>query len=140
MLKNDFKAILALDFDETIAETEYPKIKGLKNNAKEYINKLYNENYCIQINTCRTGEELQNALDFLDQEDIRYHLVNENHPTLIDYFLNDSRKLSNDIFFDDKCIYFKQNPHLIDWKWFYYTVKSITNKPDFKSVLRLAEN
>lgn len=138
-MRDDFKAIVALDFDGTIAETDYPKIIRLKNGAKEYINKLYSENYCIQINTCRTEGELRNAIDFLNQEDVKFHLANENHPTLIEYFIHDSRKLSYDISFDDKDIYFRANPQSLNWRWFYHTVKSITNKKDFKSILKIVQ-
>jgi FMN phosphatase YigB (HAD superfamily) len=102
------KIIIAFDFDNTIVETDFPVIKGLKEGAKEVINDYYNDpNLIIIIWTCRTHDwEIEGAKDFLKDNGINYHYFNENCPEAIALFKNDSRKIAYDILVDDKAIGF----------------------------------
>lgn len=101
---NNFKAIIAVDFDGTIVEVAYPDIGIIREKAVEYINKLYDEGYGIVINTCRSGEYEQNCINFLKENKIKYHHINENFPHLIELYNMDCRKISADCYIDDKCL------------------------------------
>jgi hypothetical protein len=44
------------------------------------------------------------AQDFLDDHGIPYHYINTNDPELIKLYKQDCRKLSADLYIDDKCL------------------------------------
>lgn len=99
-----FDKVLAIDFDGTIAEASYPEVGKLRPGALEVINELYEEGYGIVINTCREGEALALAIQFMDKIGLKRHFVNSNFPFLIDHFEADTRKISADLYIDDKCL------------------------------------
>lgn len=96
------KHILAIDFDLTICMSDYPALGPLREGAKEAITKLYNEGFGIVINTCREGHPLSDAMHWLKQNDIPYHYINCNFPHLIELYKADCRKISADMYIDDK--------------------------------------
>lgn len=98
------KLILSIDFDGTIAELSWPEPGALRKDADTYINLLYNEGHIIIINTCRSGKYEGLAEDFLKQNCIKYHYINSNYPKLIRKYKQDCRKISADIYIDDKCL------------------------------------
>lgn len=114
--------VLAIDFDGTICTTSYPEIGRERKDAKEIINKLYDEGYLIVINTCRSDGGKYKAESivrtFLELRGIKYHTINENLPHLIEYYGCDTRKISADVYIDDKCLY-----DIPSWKEKYKIIK-----------------
>lgn len=94
--------IIAVDFDGTLVENAYPNVGELKLNAKTVINKLKKEGFKIIINTCRSGIFEGRVYEFLEEQGIEYDYINSNLPTQIEYFKQDCRKISADIYIDDK--------------------------------------
>lgn len=132
-----YKGILAIDFDDTIAVTEYPNIKGMVTGAKKYINKLYNDGWYIIIWTCRTDENAPHvpftkAKEYLEEKGICYHQMNEHHPLLVTTFGNNSRKIAADFYIDDKNIF-----GLPAWSKIYNHLVGLPKS--FKSSLRYCE-
>lgn len=117
--------VIAIDFDGTIVEDDFPRIGKLKNNAKEVLNFLY-ENNIVIIWTCRTGKFKDKAISFLKENNIKYHFFNENINNKI--YSEDSRKINADIFIDDKNIFMTS----IDWlkikEYFLNTIEEIDLK------------
>lgn len=108
-------SILAIDFDGTIVHDNFPGIGELRPNAKESINKLYKEGYFIIIWTCRTLTRMQECIDFLDQNEVKYHLVNISCPTNVEKYSGvDTRKVFADLYIDDKGLIL-----LPDWESIY---------------------
>lgn len=97
--------IIAIDFDGTICEAQYPEVGKERECAKEYINKLYDLGYGIVINTCRTLHAATNAINFMEERGIKYHYFNTNFPHLIEEYGNDCRKISADIYVEDRCLF-----------------------------------
>lgn len=97
--------IIAVDFDGTICEASYPEVGEERKDAVYYINKLYNEGYGIIINTCRSLRAATLAMDFLEKKGCNYHYFNCNFPHLIELYGGDCRKISADVYIDDKCLY-----------------------------------
>lgn len=93
---------LAIDFDDTIVESLYPNIGELRKDAKEIINKLYEEGHYIIINTCRAEDYELMAEQFLNQHQIHFHKMNANRAQDILFFGMDCRKISADVYIDDK--------------------------------------
>jgi hypothetical protein len=108
MLKRKFVAtsvVIAVDFDGTICTLSYPAIGRERMGAKEYINQLYDEGYAIVINTCRQGQAAEDAKTFLKIRGIKYDEFNENMPHILDLYGCDTRKISADVYIDDKCLF-----------------------------------
>ena len=112
------KLTLAIDFDNTIAKTDYPHIKKIKRNAVKYINKLYDKGCLIIINTCRANGEKDIMCKFLTNVGLKYHYINENDPVRIRHYRTDTRKISADIYIDDKNL-----GGIPSWKWIYKLIK-----------------
>ena len=94
--------IIAVDFDGTVAYDKFPEIGSPIPYAKEVIGRLHNDGHYIIINTCRAGEDLTNAVNWLLKEGIPFDRVNDNHPDNIRQFNNNTRKINADIYIDDK--------------------------------------
>ena len=94
--------IISVDFDGTIARSDFPTILGEVPYAVEVINRLKSEGHYIIINTCRAGDDLTNAVNWLLNEGIPFDRVNDNHPDNIRQFNNNTRKINADIYIDDK--------------------------------------
>lgn len=95
-------AYLSIDYDDTIVFQDYPNAGIIKPKAKEVINRLYDEGHKIMIWTCRSHEALETAKEYLKECGVKYHVINENHPDLIERWQHDTRKMSADIYIDDK--------------------------------------
>lgn len=112
---NNEKITLAIDFDGMITtEDEYPNTGKLRSGAIEYINKLHEEGCFIIINSCRTGEEQKIAEKFLNENNIKFNLFNKNDPERIEKYGKDTRKISADIYIDDKNL-----GGIFEWKEIY---------------------
>jgi len=129
------RAIIALDFDKNIADSHYPAIHKLFDNAKEVVNFFYDENIYIIINTCRNGKEMEQARQFLIQEGVKFDKINEQHPYVIQLFGNDTRKISADFYVDDKDLYAQFNPLWPNWLDIKSKVMTIINSKNFTSIL-----
>lgn len=135
MIKPLHKAVLAIDFDKTIAHTEYPKIHHLHDNAKDVINRLYDQYFYIIIWTCRSGSYVDDVATYLKNHNINYHLINEQHPYLKYRFNNDTRKISADIYIDDKDIHAQHNPNFPDFLTIEDQITQIVERPTFNTIL-----
>lgn len=96
--------IIAIDFDGTICDVSFPEVGRMKPEADVYIRKLYHEGHHIVINTCRSGIHEGSAETFLRENQIPFHYINSNMPYLIEEYGQDCRKISADIYIDDKCL------------------------------------
>ncbi len=94
--------ILAIDFDGTIVDEVFPKIGPLREGAKEYIRKLYDDGHYIIIWTCREGEYRVMAKFFLQDNFIPYHKMNSPNPEGVERYGFDPRKIGADIYIDDR--------------------------------------
>lgn len=94
--------IIAIDFDNTISRGKFPAIEGLQPYAKETINRLFADGHYLIINTCRSGEQLLQAINWMLQQGISFHRVNDNHPEQTALYNNNSRKIYAHLYIDDK--------------------------------------
>ncbi len=109
--------ILAIDFDGTIVRGKFPNIEGEQPYAKETIEKLKNAGHFVIINTCRTGDQLLEAINWLLEHGIPFDRVNDNEPRNVAKYGNNSRKVYAHIYIDDK-----QVGGLPDWNEIYNLV------------------
>lgn len=116
--------IISVDFDGTIVRNRYPEIGPIEFYAKETIREWIEEGHQVIINTCRAGLYLQAAAEFLKSNGIPYSSINENLQSRIEEYGSDTRKISADLYIDDKNIFCRR----IDWLEIRDEVKRITSK------------
>jgi hydroxymethylpyrimidine pyrophosphatase-like HAD family hydrolase len=95
--------IIAIDFDGTIVEDAYPKIGKPILFAFETLKKLQEDGHRLILWTYRSGDKLEEAVKFCEENGIRFYAVNKSFPE--EEFMNDiSRKINADLFIDDRNI------------------------------------
>jgi len=94
---------IAVDFDGTIVDHEYPKIGKEKLFAFRTLKELEKRGARLILWTFRTGKELDEAVEYCKQHGIEFYAVNRNYPEEI-YNEKVSRKIDADIFIDDRNI------------------------------------
>ena len=104
MARETIGFVACVDFDGTIAQNAFPGIGKLVLGAKDTINKMYDEGIEIIISSCRTGSFEADAENYLRRHGIKYDYLNCNLPRLIEDYKQDCRKISADVYIDDKCI------------------------------------
>ena len=98
--------VIAIDFDGTICTNKYPFI-GYPN--WDVIKQaMYEKEFlgaCLVLWTCRTGIELDEAVNACAEWGLEIDYVNENPPSRIAmYHGEDPRKISADEYWDDKAV------------------------------------
>lgn len=96
--------IIAVDFDGTLHVGNWPNIGVEAAYAGEIMRKLHKDGHYLIINTCRSGDMLLEAINWLLQHDIPFDRVNDNCPTGIEQYGNNSRKIHAHVYIDDKQI------------------------------------
>jgi hypothetical protein len=100
----DFTGIkIAVDFDGTIVEHEYPEIGKEKLFAFQTLKELEKLGARLILWTFRAGKELDEAVEFCKKNGLEFYAVNKNYPEEI-FDESISRKIDADIFIDDRNI------------------------------------
>lgn len=95
--------ILAIDFDGTIVEHQYPAIGSIRPFAFETLKALQQKGHQLILWTFRSGKELDEAVEFCRKNGIEFYAVNKNYPEEV-WNENDSRKINADYYIDDRNI------------------------------------
>ena len=108
--ESQHRPVIAIDFDGTIVEHDFPKIGKLMDGAKEAINELYDKGCYILIWTCRNNHEpdhpewtqapISAVRQFLMDEGVKFHGINQQQPGLGFYL--ESRKIFANVYIDDR--------------------------------------
>ncbi|MDA3954187.1 MAG: hypothetical protein PF485_11105 [Bacteroidales bacterium] len=93
--------IIAVDFDGTIVEHEYPKIGKPKLFAFETLKAMQDKGDQLILWTYRSGKELNAAVEFCKNNGIEFYAVNKNYPEEV-YDDSVSRKILADVYIDDR--------------------------------------
>ncbi|AFL80004.1 hypothetical protein Aeqsu_0492 [Aequorivita sublithincola DSM 14238] len=94
---------IAVDFDGTIVEDEYPSIGRPIIFAFETIKKLQDEGHRLILWTYRKGRALEEAVKFCNENGIVFYAVNKSFPEE-EFDGSYSRKINADVFIDDRNI------------------------------------
>ena len=95
--------IIAVDFDGTIVEHQYPKIGKEKLFAFETLKALKKQGHLLILWTFRAGKELDEAVEYCKKNGLEFFAVNKSYPEE-DYDPSLSRKINADLFIDDRNI------------------------------------
>lgn len=101
--------IIAVDFDGTIVEHEYPKIGKEIPFALQTLRQLCDDGHQLILWTYRAGQNLQAAVDYCSENGVVFYAVNKNYPEEV-FDESISRKILADIYIDDRNI-----GGLLDW-------------------------
>ena len=94
---------IAVDFDGTIVDHEYPGIGKEKLFAFLTLKELEKMGARLILWTFRSGKELEEAVEFCKKNGLEFYAVNKNYPEEV-FDGTISRKIDADIFIDDKNI------------------------------------
>lgn len=94
--------IIAVDFDGTLCVDCYPGI-GMPNLPLIYLLKqLRKQGKQVILWTCRCGIRLQEAVEWCRGFGLEFDAVNENVPNTLERYGTESRKISADVYVDDR--------------------------------------
>ncbi len=96
--------IIAIDFDGTIVEDQYPDIGKEKRFAFMTLREFQKQGHRLILWTCRKGKELDEAVELCRKNGIEFYAVNKNYPEEIFDDTQTSRKIYADIYIDDRNI------------------------------------
>lgn len=92
---------IAVDFDGTIVEHEFPQIGKDMLFAFETLRELQKHGANLILWTFRSGVELNEAVDYCRKKGLEFYAVNRNYPEEV-FDESISRKINADIFIDDR--------------------------------------
>ncbi|MBQ4433702.1 MAG: DUF2829 domain-containing protein [Victivallales bacterium] len=93
--------IFGIDFDGTIVENAWPEIGTPKQTVVDYIKQLQNIGHKWILITCRHDDYLNEALKWLEENNLYPDAVNDNLPEKIAEFNSNPRKVQADVYIDD---------------------------------------
>lgn len=100
---NTNSKVIAIDFDGTIVEHDYPRIGKEMLFAFATIKELHKKGHKLILNTYRTGDLLEEAVEYCRKNGVEFYAVNKNYPEE-ELTEKTPRKLDVDIFIDDRNI------------------------------------
>ena len=109
--------IIAVDFDGTIVEHEYPRIGAPIPFATDTLLQLQRDGHLLILWTVREGELLQEAVDYCRGFGVDFYAINQSFPGERPEE-KPSRKLTADLFIDDRNL-----GGLPDWGQIYHMIK-----------------
>ncbi len=98
-------AVIAVDFDGTIVEDQYPEIGDERPFACETLRMLLRDRHRLILWTVREGAYLDEAIQWCKERGVEFYAVNRDYPEEKEENNNHfSRKLKADWFIDDRGI------------------------------------
>ena len=97
----DERRKIAVDFDGTIVDNQYPAIGRERPFALRTLRALQERGFVLILWTCRTGSELEAAVEFCRKGGVEFYAVNENYEGELGHG-ECARKLDVDIYIDDR--------------------------------------
>lgn len=92
---------VAVDFDGTIVENDYPQLGKPMLFAFETLKELQKRGFTLILWTIRTGKLLDEAVEFCRQNGVEFYAINQNHPEEV-FDSSLPRKIEVDVFIDDR--------------------------------------
>lgn len=94
--------IIAVDFDGTLCENEWPGIGATKWETVQALIAARAAGARLILWTNRVGQRLAEAVEWCRQRELEFDAVNENLPEVLAAFVTDCRKVYADIYLDDR--------------------------------------
>lgn len=138
--------IIAVDFDGTLCEDNYPAIGKPNNDVITRLKEEQERGSKIILWTCRTGNILNAALEWCKNRGIRFDAINENISEMIERFGNNPRKIGADEYWDDRAVHvLSEEPHdeyqrVVEELYDIYRKKNADYGDSFRKVRSIVSN
>ena len=96
--------VLGVDFDGTLSFGKWPECGPANVGLLDFLKKRKVDGDKLILWTCREGEELEDAVQWCSIQGITFDAVNDNLPEIIEQYGRNSRKISCDLYIDDKAV------------------------------------
>ena len=96
--------IIAVDFDGTLVEDEFPNIGEIKPEVWDKVQRAKDGGAKIILWTSRDHENLAEAVLFCKENGLEFDAINENIEEVQTLFNNDTRKVYANEYWDDKAV------------------------------------
>ena len=96
--------IIAVDFDGTLCFSEWPELGDPNLRLIRRLQKWKSQGNKLILWTCRADEALEKAVRWCREQHLEFDAINDNIPETIEYYGNNSRKITCDYYIDDKAI------------------------------------
>ena len=97
--------IIAVDFDGTLAYSDWPGLGDPNLKLIEYLLKENAAGNKLILWTCRAGKPLADAVNWCRDYGLVFDAVNDNLPEIVELYGNNSRKITCDIYIDDRSVF-----------------------------------
>ncbi len=94
---------IAVDFDGTIVEHNYPSIGKVKPFAFQTLKMLQEKGHLLVLWTYRSGKLLDEAVEFCRSNGVVFYAINSDYPDQV-FDTDKSRKINCDYYIDDRNI------------------------------------
>lgn len=94
--------IIAVDFDGTLHNGTFPDIGTPADGAIDIMKKLKADGHYLVLWTCRCGDKLTEAINWLLEFGIPFDRVNEHNPDNLAKYESNSRKVYAHLYVDDR--------------------------------------
>lgn len=96
---------LGIDFDGTIVTEAFPNIGEIKPKTIELMKRAKDEGHLVIVWTARSGKLLEDAIEFLNENNVPYDYINENPEDEYAIRGEQGRKIFCDFYLDDRAIH-----------------------------------
>lgn len=100
--KKLFPSILAVDFDGTLVENDFPAVGQFKPEVLSAVLAYQSMGWKIILWSCRTGKMLEDAVKACESAGLIFDAVNDNLPEVQQYFGESTRKVFANLYWDDR--------------------------------------
>lgn len=99
-------SIYAVDFDKTLSvgDYKYPATGEPNVPLMSFLSKKQREGHTLILWTCREGDELAIAVNWLKDMGMKFDFVNDNAQVMKDAWGNNPRKVFADYYIDDRSV------------------------------------
>lgn len=94
--------IIAVDFDGVICNSAYPALGDAMPGVRKAIKELRERGHYVIVWTCRTGEPLLQAINWMREQRISFDRVNDHSPENLAEYGEGGKKIYADVYIDDK--------------------------------------
>ena len=108
-MEHNYK-IIAVDFDGTLCYSNWPELGEPNTMLIDYLLQEKAAGNKLILWTCRAGKALTDATKWCHEQGLTFDAVNDNLPEIVELYGNNSRKITCDLYIDDKSVFIDGPP------------------------------